>query len=98
MNFDDKAKDLIKAILMEKIMEDHPAEIRAKMENYSINLSFSGRGCDILALALDIAEKTAKKLGITYDDFCEMLKKGWNIEDSIAEKRFKDIFGDLFKD
>lgn len=69
MIFDDKAKDLIKALLMEKIMEDHPAEIRAKMENYSINLSFSGRGCDILALALDIAEKTAKKLGITYDDF-----------------------------
>lgn len=61
MNFDDKAKDLLKAILMEKIMEDHPAEIRAKMENYSINLSFNGRGCDILALALDIAEKTAKK-------------------------------------
>lgn len=98
MNFDDKAKDLLKAILMEKIMEDHPAEIRAKMENYSINLSFSGRGCDILALALDIAEKTAKKLGISYDDFCGMLKTGWDKEDSIAEKKFKDIFGDLFKD
>ena len=98
MIFDDKAKDLIKALLMEKIMEDHPAEIRAKMENYSINLSFSGRGCDILALALDIAEKTAKKLGISYDDFCGMLKTGWDKEDSIAEKRFKDVFGDLFKD
>lgn len=61
MIFDDKAKDLLKAILTEKIMEDHPAEIRAKMENYSINLSFSGRRCDILALALVIAEKTAKK-------------------------------------
>lgn len=98
MNFDDKAKDLLKAILMEKIMEDHPAEIRAKMENYSINLSFSGRGCDILALALDIAEKTAKKLEISYDDFCGMLKTSWDKEDSIAEKRFKDVFGDLFKD
>lgn len=98
MIFDDKAKDLLKAILTEKIMEDHPAEIRAKMENYSINLSFSGRGCDILALALDIAEKTAKKLGISYDDFCGMLKKGWNIEDSFVEKKFKDIFGDLFQD
>lgn len=98
MNFDDKAKDLIEALLMEKIMEDHPAEIRAKMENNSINLSFSGRGCDILELALDIAEKTAKKIGITYDDFCEMLKKSWNIEDSIAEKKFKDIFGNLFKE
>lgn len=98
MNFDDKAKDLLKAIMMEKIMEDHPAEIRAKMENYSINLSFSGRGCDILALALDIAEKIAKKLGISYEDFCGMLKEGWNKEDSIAEKKFKDIFGDLFKE
>lgn len=98
MNFDDKAKDLLKAIMMEKIMEDHPAEIRAKMENYSINLSFSGRGCDILVLALDIAEKTAKKLGISYDDFCGMLKTGWDKEDSIVEKRFKDVFGDLFKD
>lgn len=98
MNFDDKAKDLIKTLLIEKIMEDHPAEISAKMENYSINLTLRGRGCDILALALEIAEKTAKKIGISYDDFCEMLKTGWNKEDSIAEKKFKDIFGDLFKD
>lgn len=63
-----------------------------------LTVSFSGRGCDILALALDIAEKTAKKLGISYDDFCGMLKEGWNKEDSIAEKKFKDIFGDLFKE
>lgn len=98
MIFDDKAKDLLKAILMEEMMKDYPAEIRAKMENNSINLSFSGRGCDILALALDIAEKTAKKLGISYDDFCGMLKTGWNREDSIVEKKFKDIFGDLFQD
>lgn len=98
MNFDDKAKDLLKSILMEKIMEDHPTEIRAKMENHSINLSFSGRECDILALALDIAEKTAKKIGISDDDFCGMLKECWNKEDSIAEKKFKDIFGDLFKE
>ena len=27
-----------------------------------------------------------------------MLKTGWDKEDSIAEKKFKDIFGDLFKD
>lgn len=98
MNFDDKAKELIKALLMEKIMEDHPAEISAKMENFSINLTLRGRGCDILALALNIAEKTSKKKGISYDDFCEMLKTGWNKEDSIAEKKFKDIFGDLFQD
>lgn len=98
MNFDDKAKDLIKDLLMEKIMEDHPAEISAKMENYSINLTLRGRRCDILALTLEIAEKTVKKLGISYDDFCEMLKTVWNKEDSIAEKKFKDIFGDLFKE
>lgn len=98
MNLDDKAKDLLKAIMTEKIMEDHPAEIRAKMENHLIDLAFSGRGCDILELAFHIAEKTAKKLGISCDDFCEMLKKGWIKEDSIAEKKFKDIFGDLFKD
>lgn len=100
MIFDDKAKDLLKAIMTEKIMEDYPAEIRAKMENHLIDFSFRGRGCDILALALEIAEKTAKKLGISYDDFCGMLKTGWNKEDSIAdaEKKFKDIFGDLFKD
>lgn len=60
MIFDDKANDLLKAILMEEMMKNYPAEIRAKMENNSINLYFSGRGCDILALALDIAEKTAK--------------------------------------
>lgn len=38
MIFDDKAKDLLKAILMEEMMEDHPAEIRAKMENCLIIL------------------------------------------------------------
>lgn len=32
MIFDDKAKDLLKAILMEEMMKDYPAEIRAKME------------------------------------------------------------------
>jgi hypothetical protein len=32
MIFDDKAKDLLKAIYMEKMMEDHPAEISAKIE------------------------------------------------------------------
>lgn len=31
MIFDDKAKDFIKTILMEKMMEDHPAEIGAKI-------------------------------------------------------------------
>lgn len=98
MNFDDKAKDLLKAIMTEKIMEDYPAEIRAKMENHLIDFSFKGRGCDLLTLALEIAEKTAKQLGISYDDFCGMLKKGWNIEDSFVEKKFKDLFGDLFQD
>ncbi|MEE3493539.1 MAG: hypothetical protein VZR06_00165 [Butyrivibrio sp.] len=98
MIFDDKAKDLLKAILMEEMMEDHPAEIRAKMENCLINYTFSGRGRDVLALAIEIAEKTAKKLEISYDDFCKMLKIRWNQEDSIVEKKFKDIFGDLFKD
>lgn len=38
MIFDDKAKDLIKAILMEKMMEDHPAEISAKIKEGKINL------------------------------------------------------------
>lgn len=62
MNFDDKAKDLIKAILMEKMMEDHPTEINAKIKEGNISLHFSGRGIDILALALEIAEQAAKKM------------------------------------
>lgn len=98
MIFDDKAKDLIKAILMEKMMEDHPAEISAKIKEGNMSLHFSGRGIDILALALEIAEKAAKKCGTSCEDFCGMLKDGWNIDDSIAEKKFKDIFGDLFQD
>lgn len=98
MIFDDKAKDLIKAILMEKMMEDHPAEIGAKIKEGKVLFHFSGRSIDILALALEIAEKAAKKCGASCEDFCAMLKDGWNKEDSIAEKKFKDIFGDLFKD
>ena len=36
---------------------------------------------------------------MNFDDKAkDLLKAGWNIEDSIAEKKFKDIFGDLFKD
>lgn len=95
MNFDDKAKELIKALLMEKIMEDHPAEISAKMENFSINLTLRGRGCDILALALDIAEKTSKKIGISYDDFCEMLKKA-GIKRILSLKRNLKIYSEIY--
>lgn len=98
MIFDDKAKDFIKAILMEKMMEDHPAEISAKIKEGEVLLHFSGRGFDVLALALEIAEKAAKKCGASCEDFCAMLKDGWNKDDSIAEEKFKDIFGDLFKD
>lgn len=98
MIFDDKAKDFIKAILMEKMMEDHPAEISAKIKEGEVLLHFSGRGIDVLALALEIAEKAAKKCGASCEDFCAMLKDGWNKDDSIAEEKFKDIFGDLFKD
>lgn len=98
MIFDDKAKDLIKAILMEKMMEDHPAEISAKVKEGKIKLYFSGRGVDILALALEIAEKAAKKCGASCEDLCGMLKIGWEKEDSAVEKKFNDIFGDLFQD
>lgn len=98
MIFDDKAKDFIKAILMEKMMEEHPAEISAKIKEGNVSLRFSGRSIDILALALEIAEKAAKKCGASCEDFCAMLKDGWNKDDSIAEEKFKDIFGDLFKD
>lgn len=98
MIFADKAKDFIKAILMEKMMEEHPAEISAKIKEGNISLRFSGRSIDILALALEIAEKAAKKCGASCEDFCAMLKDGWNKDDSIAEEKFKDIFGDLFED
>lgn len=98
MIFDDKAKDFIKAILMEKMMEDHPAEISAKIKEGEVLLHFSGKGFDVLALALEIAEKAAKKCGASCEDICAMLKDGWNKDDSIAEEKFKDIFGDLFKD
>lgn len=98
MIFDDKAKDLIKAILMEKMMEDHPTEINAKIKEGNISLHFSGRCIDILALALEIAEQAAKKCGASCEDFCGMLKTGRNQEDSIVEKKFKDIFGDLFQE
>ena len=98
MIFDDKAKDFIKAILMEKMIEEHPAEISAKIKEGNISINFSGRGIDILALALEIAEKAAKKCGASCEDFCGMLKDGWNIDESIAEKKFKDICVDLFQD
>lgn len=76
MIFDDKAKDLLKAILMEKMMEDHPAEIGAKIKEGKVLFHFSGRSIDILALALEIAEKAAKKCGASCEDFCAMLKDG----------------------
>lgn len=98
MNFDDKAKDLIKALLMEKMMEDRPAEISAKIKEGEILLHFSGRGVDILMLAFEIAEEAAKKIGVSCEDFCAMLKDGWEKKDSDVEKNFKNIFGDLFKD
>lgn len=98
MIFDDKAKDQIKAILMEKMMEDHPAEINAKIKKGLIHYRFSGRRIDILALTFEIAEKVAKKCEVSYEEFCEMLKNSWKKEDSDVEKKFKDIFGDLFKD
>ena len=60
MIFDDKAKDLLKAILMEKMMEDHPAEIGAKIKEGKVLFHFSGRSIDILALALEIAERLQK--------------------------------------
>lgn len=98
MIFDDKAKDLLKAKLMEKMILDHPAEINAKIKEGNISLHFSGRRIDILVLALEIAEQAAKKCGASCEDFCGMLKTGWNREDSIVEKKFEDIFGDLFQD
>lgn len=98
MIFDDKAKDFIKAILMEKMMEEHPAEISAKIKEGNISLRFSGRRIDILALALEIAEKAAKKCELSCEDFCGILKDGWKIDDSAVEKKFNDIFGDLFED
>ena len=98
MIFDDKAKELLKAIFMEKMMEDHPAEISAKIEEENISVHFSGRLIDILVLALEIAEKAAKKCELSCEDFCGILKNGWKIDDSAVEKKFNDIFGDLFKD
>lgn len=82
MIFDYKAKDLNKAIFMEKMMEDHPAEINAKIKEGQICLHFSGRLIDNLVLALEIAEKAAKKCGVSCEDFCGALKDGWEKEDS----------------
>lgn len=88
-------KKMLKEILMKKMMENHPAEITAKLENDHISLHFSGRGVDILAIALEIAEKAAKRCDASCDDFCGMLKAGWNKDDSFAERKFEEIFGDL---
>ena len=99
MNFDDKAKDFIKAILMEKMMEDRQAEINAKMKEGGIDIHFNGLGIDILVLALAIVENAAKQCGVSCEDLCAMLKDGWRAKDSDVdvEKKFKNLFGDLFQ-
>lgn len=95
MIFDDKAKDQIKAILMEKMMEDHPAEINAKIKEGLIHYRFSGRRIDVLALALEIAEKVAKKCGVSYGEFCEMLKNSWKKKIQTLKRNLK-IYSEIF--
>lgn len=94
----DELKELLKELFLKKAMEDHPAEIVAKRENDNINLRFNGRKIDILALSLDIAEKAAKRCNASCDDFCEMLKKGWDYSDCTYESKFEEVFGDLFEE
>ncbi len=91
MIFDDKAKDFIKAILMEKMMEDRQAEISAKMKEGGIDIHFNGLGIDILILALAIAENAAKKCGVSCEDFYSMLKDGCSAKDSDVEKKFREF-------
>lgn len=95
MIFDDKAKDMIKAILMEKMMEDHPAEINAKIKEGDISLRFSGRCIDILILALEIAEKAAKKAEYHVRIFAECSKQA-GIKRILSLKRNLKIYSEIF--
>lgn len=45
--------------------------------------------------ALKTIFEAAKRCGASCDDFCGMLKAGWNNDDSFAERKFEEIFGDL---
>lgn len=93
----DEMKDMLKKLFIKKAMEEHPAEVSAKMEKDNIRTRIIGRGIDVLTLALNIAEKSCKETGTSCEDFCKLLKKGWSEEVNYEEK-FNEIFGDLFED
>lgn len=77
-------------------MQENNAEIIAKIEGEKRTLNIHGARSGLIALALSIAEKVAKETNISYEEFCRMLKIGWDMENENPEKKFYTMFGDLF--
>lgn len=85
---------------MKKIFETKPTSIEAKVDKHEQRIVMTGRGVDLLALSLAIVESIVSKLPLSIDNYCNMLKEGFNQthnqDDGVAT--FKKTFEDLFDD
>ncbi len=93
--------DELRKFFMEIFYEDHPASIQAEIDkDGGLEIHIEGRGIELLALSLEIAENVGKKLKLSKKDYIEILQEGWN-EDSDKNDDvpniFKMIFDDLIK-
>jgi len=76
-----------------------PASIKAILDkDDDVQVYLNGRGADLLSLSFCIAESIVKKLPISIDDYCNILKDGFqkNQCQDMFEKMFEKMFEDLF--
>ncbi len=72
-----------------------PASIKTILDkDDDVQVYLNGRGADLLSLSLCIAESVVKKLPISIDDYCNILKDGFhkNQCQDMFEKMFEDLF------
>lgn len=82
---------------MKKVFEIKPTSIEAKVDKHEQKIVMTGRGVDLLALSLAIVESIVNKLPLSIDNYCNILKEGFNQahkqDDGVAT--FKKAFEDL---
>lgn len=93
----------------EKMVDTKPAHITAKSdEKDNTSIEMEGRGIELLALSLAISESMISKFPLTADDYCEMLKDGIIMRETMSKetidkeneeikKAVSKILEDLFK-
>lgn len=76
----------------EEIMKPMPASIEAKCDDHChMQMKSEGRGAEILALALGIAENICKQMDFPVDVFCQILKDKNELNTKMNKKKQDDM-------